>query len=165
MVYRCRIGSSGNLSSVSMSYFILLFLCLISYFYVLFHSCCSHVQVFLKTLVHEFHISYRYSHTEWNLLASLSANGDYIWKQSAVKLNSKLTCRVKYIILRQRNRKFAADTPLYPDRPHWQRVNPFNPVPSLKASCQHFAESWPISLFWELLLLLLSYGGSHGILH
>ena len=35
------------------------FVCLI----VLFRSCCSHAQVFGKTLVHEFLISY--SHTEW----------------------------------------------------------------------------------------------------
>ena len=35
-------------------------------FSILFHSCCSHVRVFGKTLVHEFHISYR--HTEWYLL-------------------------------------------------------------------------------------------------
>ena len=33
---------------------------------VLFQSCCSHAQVFGRTLVHEFHFSY--SHTEWNLL-------------------------------------------------------------------------------------------------
>ena len=35
-------------------------------FFVLLHSCCSHEQVFVKTLVHEFPISY--SHTEWYLL-------------------------------------------------------------------------------------------------
>ena len=28
-------------------------------FFVLFHSCCSHAQVFGKTLMHEFPISYR----------------------------------------------------------------------------------------------------------
>ena len=33
---------------------------------VLFQSCCSHAQVFGRTLVHEFLFSY--SHTEWNLL-------------------------------------------------------------------------------------------------
>ena len=33
---------------------------------VLFQSCCSHAQMFGRTLVHEFHFSY--SHTEWNLL-------------------------------------------------------------------------------------------------
>ena len=32
---------------------------------VLFRSCCSHAQVFGKTLVHKFSMSY--SHTEWNL--------------------------------------------------------------------------------------------------
>ena len=40
-------------------------------FFVLFHSCCSHAQVFGKTLVHEFLISY--SHTEWHLFFSDSA--------------------------------------------------------------------------------------------
>ena len=40
-----------------------------AYFFILFHSCCSHAQVFGKTLVHEFPISY--SHTEWYLLFSL----------------------------------------------------------------------------------------------
>ena len=34
-------------------------------FYILFHTCCSHVRVFGKTLVHEFLISY--GHTEWYL--------------------------------------------------------------------------------------------------
>ena len=33
------------------------------YVFVLFYSCCSHVKVFGRTLVHEFHIFY--SHTEW----------------------------------------------------------------------------------------------------
>ena len=32
-------------------------------FFILFYSCCSHVHVFGKTLVHELLISY--SHTEW----------------------------------------------------------------------------------------------------
>ena len=41
------------------------------YFVVLFHYCCSHERVFLKTLVHEFNISY--SHTEWYLFFSDSA--------------------------------------------------------------------------------------------
>ena len=41
------------------------FICL----FVLFHSCCSHVRMFGKTLVHEFPISY--SHTEWSLRFSL----------------------------------------------------------------------------------------------
>ena len=35
-------------------------------FFILFLSCCSHAQVFGKTLVHEFPISYR--ETEWYLL-------------------------------------------------------------------------------------------------
>ena len=37
-------------------------------FFVLFHSYCSHAQVFGRTLVHEFPISY--SHTEWYLFFS-----------------------------------------------------------------------------------------------
>ena len=40
-------------------------------FSVLFHFCCSHAQVFGKTLVHEFLISY--SHTERYLISSDSA--------------------------------------------------------------------------------------------
>ena len=35
-------------------------------FFIFFHSCCSHVWVVGKTLMHEFLISY--SHTEWYLL-------------------------------------------------------------------------------------------------
>ena len=40
------------------------------YFFVLFHSSCSHAQVFGKIPVHEFQISY--SLTEWYLLLSNS---------------------------------------------------------------------------------------------
>ena len=58
-------------------------------FPVLFHFCCSHAQVFGKTIVHEFHISY--SNPELYLLSPLGENGHKICKQSAVKLNSKLT--------------------------------------------------------------------------
>ena len=58
-------------------------------FYVLFHSCCFHSHVFGKTLEHEFHFSC--SRSEWNLHSLLSENGDEICKQSAVKLNFKLT--------------------------------------------------------------------------
>ena len=58
-------------------------------FYVIFHSCCFHAHVFGKTLEHEFHFSC--SRTEWNLHSLLSENGDEICKQSAVKLNFKLT--------------------------------------------------------------------------
>ena len=43
-------------------------------FFILFHSCCSHAQVFGKLLVHEFPISY--SHTEWYLLFSLCAGNE-----------------------------------------------------------------------------------------
>ena len=38
-------------------------------FLILFRSCCNHAQVFGKTLVHEFPISY--SHTEWYFFVSL----------------------------------------------------------------------------------------------
>ena len=40
-------------------------------FFILFHFCCSHAQVFGKTLVHEFN-SY-YSYTEWYLFFSDNA--------------------------------------------------------------------------------------------
>ena len=40
---------------------LIIFFCL----FVLFHPCCSHMQVFRKILVNEFHISY--SHTAWYL--------------------------------------------------------------------------------------------------
>ena len=43
-------------------------------FFVLFHSCCFHAEVFGKTLVQEFHFSCSMD-TEWNLLSSLSENG------------------------------------------------------------------------------------------
>ena len=33
-------------------------------FFILFYSCCSHVRLFGKTPVHEFHSSY--SHTDWH---------------------------------------------------------------------------------------------------
>ena len=39
------------------------------FFFVFFHSCRFHAQVFGRTLMHEFHVFY--SHTEWNLLSSL----------------------------------------------------------------------------------------------
>ena len=77
--YSARCASLNVFSSLLTS-----FLCL----YVLFHSCCSHAQVFGKTLMHEFHISY--CHAKWQLLSSLRENGDKIFKLSAVKLNSKL---------------------------------------------------------------------------
>ena len=55
------------------------FLC----FTVLFQSCCSHVQVFGKTLVHEFPIFY--SHTEWNLLSSCT--NTLLWCRDCFKKN------------------------------------------------------------------------------
>ena len=62
---------SGLLSfvlAIFICIFTLLFLPSSSVLFILFHFCCSHAQVFGKTLVHEFHISY--SHTEWSLLFS-----------------------------------------------------------------------------------------------
>ena len=43
------------------------------FFFVLFHSCCSHAQVFGKMFVHEFPMYY--SHTEWYLLFFI------LWRQ------------------------------------------------------------------------------------
>ena len=43
-----------------------LFVC----FFVLFHSCCSHVRVFGRTIVHE--LAFSYSRTEWYVLFSYS---------------------------------------------------------------------------------------------
>ena len=54
------------------------FLC----FIVLFQSCCSHAQVFGKTLVHEFPIFY--NHTEWNLLSS--GTNTLLWWRACFKI-------------------------------------------------------------------------------
>ena len=63
---------------------LIFFLCCI----VLFQSCCSHAQVFGKTLLHEFSIFY--SHTEWNLLSS-GTNTLLWWRACFKKLNYKQT--------------------------------------------------------------------------
>ena len=43
-----------------------------SYMPVFIHSCCSRAPMLGTTLVHEFHILFRYSvHTEWNLLSGI----------------------------------------------------------------------------------------------
>ena len=52
-------------------------------FFILFHYCCSHAQVFGKTLVHELPISY--SHTEWYLHFFRSVKAMNNWKRSAIK--------------------------------------------------------------------------------
>ena len=57
-------------------------------FIVLFQSCCSHAQVFGKTLLHEFPIFY--SHTEWNLFSS-GTNTLLWWRACFKKLNYKQT--------------------------------------------------------------------------
>ena len=50
-------------------------------FIVLFQSCCSHAQVFGKTLVDEFPIFY--GHTEWNLLSS--GTNTLLWWRACYK--------------------------------------------------------------------------------
>ena len=57
----------GRFNSFHTHAFLLTFFC----FFVLFHSCCSYVRVFGRTLAHEFHLSY--AHTEWYLRFSDSA--------------------------------------------------------------------------------------------
>ena len=52
-------------------------------FMVLFHSCCSHVRMFGKILVHEYHISY--GHTEWNLFISRGEIVLYLVEASPIK--------------------------------------------------------------------------------
>ena len=59
------------------------FLC----FIVLFQSCCSHAQVFGKTLLHEFPIFY--SHTEWNLLSS--GTNTILWWRACYKTTKRHT--------------------------------------------------------------------------
>ena len=56
---------------------------------VLFQSYCSNPQVFGRTLVLEFHILH--SQTEWNRFSPLCDSTKALWKQSAVKLNTKQT--------------------------------------------------------------------------
>ena len=60
-------------------------------FRILFHSCCSHVQVFGKTLVHEFHIPN--SHTEWYLFFTHGATTRAHFVSGAKKL--KFLCTSK----------------------------------------------------------------------
>ena len=50
-------------------------------FFILFHSCRSRAQVFRKTLVHEFPVSY--CHTEWNLFSLCEGRNN--WKRSSIK--------------------------------------------------------------------------------
>ena len=50
-IVRARFTSVQTRSSL-----LTLFIC----FFILFHSCCSHVLVFMKTLLHEFLISYNH---------------------------------------------------------------------------------------------------------
>ena len=61
-------------------------------FIVLFQSCCSHGQVFGKTLVHEFPIFY--SHTAWNLLSS-GTNTLLWWRARYQITNNKLQILVE----------------------------------------------------------------------
>ena len=54
-----------------------------AFFCILFHSCCSHAQVFGKILVPEFLTSY--SHTEWYLLFSESVTTSLLFEFGAKK--------------------------------------------------------------------------------
>ena len=64
-----RLSFFSSRASFTSFYFSLLTFCIC--FFILFHSCCSCVWVFLKSLMHEFHISC--CHTEWYLLFFNSA--------------------------------------------------------------------------------------------
>ena len=86
--YSYAVGTSCF--AVLLSIFAFIFSPSSSCFYVLFHSYCSHVQVYGKhSFKHEFRISC--SHTEWTLLSLVSKNSDKIWNQSDFNQNSKLT--------------------------------------------------------------------------
>ena len=61
---------------------------------ILFHSCCSHAQVFWKTLVHEFPISY--SHTEWYLHLSRGEIVLALAEASPIKIYSYYTYFILY---------------------------------------------------------------------
>ena len=71
-------------------------------FIVLFQSCCSHAQVFGKTPVHEFPISY--SHTTFSLRAPILLCNDVpAIKQPNYKLTRRLfkcNCKMVYASLR-----------------------------------------------------------------
>ena len=75
------------LLAVILSIFTLLFLPSVSISYFIL-AIPMHAQVFGITRVDELHISY--SHTEWNLLSTLSVNGDGICQQTSVNLNFEL---------------------------------------------------------------------------
>ena len=107
MDYRCRLGSLSNSSTVFGSndlrrwsaqadvgpsaliffrtrctfHFHSFLLAFFLRLFVLFQTCCSHAQVFGRTLLHEFHIFYCLS--EWNLHFSLSGI-DMFWLGSAI---------------------------------------------------------------------------------
>ena len=82
-------------------------------FILLIQSCCSHAQVFEKTLMHEFPFSEAIilSHTEWNLLSS-GTNNLFWWRvcYKTIKLQTnkqtdpfpnfwRKLCRTKFIML------------------------------------------------------------------
>ena len=112
MDYMCRLGSLGNSSTASGSsdpmgkqvratfrprgaYFFLpaVHLSISSLLFSQYSSSMSHfiLAVNMSTCLGKHScMSSTFLHTEWNLLSSLSENGDTTWKQSKVKLNSKL---------------------------------------------------------------------------
>ena len=65
-------------------------------FFAIFHSYCSHLPVFGKTLVHEFHIFY--SHTEWNFFLFVLLGLTLFWLSSAIKLNNIIIIIIIIII-------------------------------------------------------------------
>ena len=117
------------------------FLC----FIVLFKSCCSHAQVFGKTLGNEFPIYY--SHTEWNLL-SRGTNTLLWWRACYQITNYKQT----KIILGTSWRTVVSDWR------NWTRLSDWT---GLLFPCQlylfpHlFSSSYLLPLFHYLIWILL----------
>ena len=72
----CVRGTSFHIHFPLLSFF----LC----FIILFQSCCSHAQVFGKTLMHEFSIFY--SPTEWNLLRLSLGTNTLLWCNACYKI-------------------------------------------------------------------------------
>ena len=70
-----------------------------SVFLILFHSCCSHAQVFGKTLEHDFPMSY--NHTEWYFLFSLFGARGYKHAQRTLLQALFLKWPLKPLILKK----------------------------------------------------------------
>ena len=65
-------------------------------FFVFFHSCCFHAQVFGRTLLHEFHLFY--SHTKWNLCFFALLGQTLFWLEVAVELNTIIIIALIYTL-------------------------------------------------------------------